>query len=129
MIISARYTNPDNTAAVAVTDDLGAVLISQQDSPQQWAALHAWGTPEAYVAPPAESRRIAKLTLIDRLDKGGKLAAAFTALGGPGARAYERWQASKTVDTSNDEVRALLTGIGCDPEAMLAPETDSELNA
>lgn len=128
MIISARYSNPENTAAIAVTDDRGAVLISQ-DSPEEWAALHAWGTPEAFVPPPAESRRIAKLTLIDRLDKAGKLAAAFTALGGPGARAYERWQASKTVDTSNGEVLALLTGIGCDPVQFLAPETDSELSA
>lgn len=54
-IISARYANAENTAAVAITAEKGAVLFEAVKA-DEWAALLAWGTPEAYEAPPAPVR-------------------------------------------------------------------------
>jgi hypothetical protein len=71
---------------------------------------------------PPPPPRIPKLLLIDRLIAAGKLEVAYAGLGGPGQPLYERWQASQTVDPMNHDVRALLSAIGCDIDAMLAPE-------
>ena len=49
--ISAAYTTEDESAAVAITEEAAAVLLSELDNPDQWAALHEWGMPDAYVAP------------------------------------------------------------------------------
>lgn len=49
--LSARYANAAHDAAVAVTAERGRVLIGRDDRPADWAALHAWGTPDAYEAP------------------------------------------------------------------------------
>jgi hypothetical protein len=49
--ISAQYANPDNTAAVALTQEVGYVAISAADTPHDWSDLHAWGTPSPYSAP------------------------------------------------------------------------------
>ncbi|MBC3540671.1 hypothetical protein ACFSC6_12335 [Rufibacter sediminis] len=37
--ISARYANPDHTAVEAVTEEVGAVLLSKADKPEEWASL------------------------------------------------------------------------------------------
>lgn len=50
-IISAAYANPQNTAAVVTTQEAGAVVLSQTDTPVDWAAMLAWGTPSAFAAP------------------------------------------------------------------------------
>lgn len=55
-IKAARFNAPDNTVAVLETEEAGFVLISQQDSPDLWAAMLAWGEPEAYVAPITQQR-------------------------------------------------------------------------
>ena len=51
-ILSAQYANPEHTAAVVMTQEAGAVLLSEADTPSDWAAMLAWGTPAAF-APPA----------------------------------------------------------------------------
>lgn len=80
----------------------------------------------AYLAAsvPAERVRLPKLTLIDRIDKAGKLDMAIAALGT--GKQKIRWDASSAVDPENEDVRALLKAIGCDVEEMLAPETAAE---
>ena len=54
-ITSANYANAENTAAVLMTQERGAVLVSQKDRPQLWQDLHAWitggGAVQAYIAP------------------------------------------------------------------------------
>ncbi|MCM0018909.1 MAG: hypothetical protein NBV67_02850 [Tagaea sp.] len=50
--LSAQYANAENTAAVAITKEASAVALSAADTPEEWAALLAWGTPTAYVAQP-----------------------------------------------------------------------------
>jgi len=54
--LSAQYANAENTAAVAVTVEAAAVVLSEADTPTEWAALIAWGTPDAYEAPAASPR-------------------------------------------------------------------------
>jgi len=74
--------------------------------------------------PEAPTRwEVRKLLIIDRLIADGRFAAAMAALGGPGAVAYERWQAALTIDSDDVQVRGLLTAIGADPDAILAPES------
>jgi hypothetical protein len=55
-IQSAKYANAENTSAVMQTTEAGAVLVSEVDTPTQWTALLAWGTPEAYEAPAPTAR-------------------------------------------------------------------------
>jgi hypothetical protein len=61
-IISAKYSNPDRTAVIAITEDRGAVLITEAPGKaDKWAALQAWiakgGTVSDYVAPVAKKAR------------------------------------------------------------------------
>lgn len=63
--------------------------------------------------------KLNKRVVVERLNKAGLLAQAFTALGGPGALAYERWSASTEVDPDNADVLALLNGIGADVSIIL----------
>lgn len=51
--LSAQYANAENTAAVAITQEAAAVALSAVDTPTEWAALHEWGTPSAFVPPSA----------------------------------------------------------------------------
>jgi ethanolamine utilization microcompartment shell protein EutL len=54
--ISAQYANSDNTAAVAITQEAAAVLLSQTDTPAAWQALHDADIEiAAYVAPAIET--------------------------------------------------------------------------
>lgn len=65
--ISARYSNADETAAVAMTKEAALVAISEADRPSEWAALTASGVLiEPYVAPPASPARIAKNAIWER---------------------------------------------------------------
>lgn len=73
-------------------------------------------------APPPPPRQVRKLLILDRLAGAGLFEAAMQALGGPGALAYERWQAASYIEDTDAEVRGLLTAIGADPDAILAPE-------
>ncbi len=41
-ILSARYGNEERTSAVVITQERGAVAISELDRPEAWAALLAW---------------------------------------------------------------------------------------
>lgn len=79
----------------------------------------------------AEPRRIDKRLLIERLAAAGQLAAAFKGLGGPGSIGYERWQASRYVNTEHPDVLALLNAItGNDAAkvtALLSDPTPEEL--
>lgn len=52
-IISAAYANAEHTAAILMTEEAARVLISENDTKAEWAAMLAWGKPAAYAAPPA----------------------------------------------------------------------------
>lgn len=65
--------------------------------------------------------RVSKATVIARLIAVGKLDAAEAALA-QDRSAYWRFQAAQELASDNAEARALLTAIGADPEAILAPE-------
>lgn len=54
--VSATYSNPEHTAASVETEEASWVSLSAADTPTQWADLHAWGTPSAYVAPASVPR-------------------------------------------------------------------------
>lgn len=56
-IVSAKYANPDGTAATLFTQEAGAVLVSQRDTPALWDAMLASTTPEPYAVVSVESRQ------------------------------------------------------------------------
>lgn len=50
-ILSARYANEDNTAAIIITKEAAAVLASQKDTPDLWETMLVAITPEPYDPP------------------------------------------------------------------------------
>jgi len=52
-IVTASFANEDNTAAVIMTAEAGAVLVSETDTPDLWPDVIAF-KPAAFV-PPAPS--------------------------------------------------------------------------
>ena len=72
--------------------------------------------------PPARTRYVRKLLILDRLSDAGLFDAAFAALGGPGEVGYERWQAAAEIAADDAQVRGLLAAIGAGPDVILAPE-------
>lgn len=48
-ILAAQLANPDGTSAILETEEFGLIAISEDDTPDLWAALTAWGTPEPFV--------------------------------------------------------------------------------
>lgn len=65
-ILSAAYANAEDTAAVAQTQEAGAVLLSAADTPAAWAAMLAAVEPAPYQAP-ALPRVVTPLAFMDRL--------------------------------------------------------------
>lgn len=51
-ILSARFANVDHSAAIIITKEAAAVLISEVDTPDLWSAMLASGVPAAYEAAP-----------------------------------------------------------------------------
>ncbi|MFD1944748.1 hypothetical protein [Paradevosia shaoguanensis] len=46
--ISARFANADHTSAIAMTAEAAEIALSPIDTPDDWADLLAWGTPEPF---------------------------------------------------------------------------------
>jgi hypothetical protein len=66
-ILSARWGNDDHTSAVALSEEVGHVAISEVDTPDMWAALMQWcsyGHRVEDVPPPPPP-----LTKADKLDR------------------------------------------------------------
>lgn len=119
-ITSAQWANADNTAFVAQTVEAGAV--AGEVNGRLHAELLASGvTVASYVAPPDESRRIAKLTIVERLVAAGKAQDAQTALASNASLSLMWGAAPELVPVDREDIRAFLTAIGADPDEVLAP--------
>lgn len=93
--LSAHYANEQNTAVVAITEEVAAVALSEVDTPADWDDLLQWadgdGTIGAFVPTDNVSPDINGAALDERqrqtakdeaaaLAKAGDLEAAFTKL-------------------------------------------------
>ena len=57
--LSAQYSNADNTAINAETIEVGCVLISEMDTPEEWQAVFESGiTVATYVTPETVSETL-----------------------------------------------------------------------
>lgn len=65
-MLSATYANEAATAAVVETVEAGAVMLSETDTPSEWAQMLANLTPAPFVPPPSAPRLIAKTTIYRR---------------------------------------------------------------
>jgi len=50
-ILSAAYANPEKTAALIITKEVAAKVVSLADTPDIWSEMLAWGEPAEYEAP------------------------------------------------------------------------------
>lgn len=82
--------------------------------------LAAGNTPDPADPEPVPVRYVSKYVILQRVAAAGKFAEAMAALGGPGELAYEMWSAAQEIDSSDAQVRALLTSIGLNPDEVLA---------
>ena len=97
-----------STVTVYENDGHGGVKISQV--PLTLEMLRAQGT--IYVR---------KLLILQRLAAVGKAEAALAALKADDLQ-YEMWSAATEIDAADEQVRAMLTAIGADPDEILKPE-------
>ena len=70
--------------------------------------------------PPTGAHAVSKLQIVDRLVAAGRWRAAKTALTADDL-AHDRWNAAVEIYSNDPQVRGLLTSIGADPDAILAP--------
>lgn len=113
--IFATHTDDQDVAALYPDADLytapdGSVAIEEDGT----FTLKASAELTAY------RRKVAKLTVIERLDAAGLFAAVMAALGGTGDLPYERWAASSEIYADDADFIAVLTSVGADPEVILA---------
>lgn len=52
-ISSAAYANREQTAAILQTQEAGAIVVSEADTPDLWDAMLGWGTPAEFAEPGA----------------------------------------------------------------------------
>jgi hypothetical protein len=108
-IVSARYANPENTAAEVITADAGAVLFSQADTPKEWAALKKRGGVLPYAAP-APSRTFKFLAFMDLFTESEQLALARAAMADAAVKLwYDRALGAEFVDLDDSRT---IAGVG-----------------
>lgn len=74
-----------------------------------------------YLKDPATIRvLVPKRVIVDRLHAAGKLEAARAAIDAADLYTRERWNTREAVYADDATARALLQGIGADPDAILA---------
>lgn len=83
--LSAQYANPNHGNAIAITAESGAVLLSEADTPELWAAMLAAVDPAAFEAPVATevARHQALLALLDSGITRAMIEAAIAAIADP----------------------------------------------
>jgi hypothetical protein len=112
MILSARYANVEHTAAVALTDDFGAVALSLIDTPEGWSELHAWGTPDDYAAPSDVPVSVTPLQARKAIRLAGLKAAVDAYVSNLSEEQQEEWEYCVTVDRANGLVVSAAGALG-----------------
>ena len=91
----------------------------REDTPE--SALAVWEEAQNAPPEPASPTRwmVPKLAVVERLETAGLRIAAKQALAQDDYQ-QDRWDAATEIASDDQAVRALLTGIGADPDAILA---------
>jgi hypothetical protein len=116
MILSARYANPDNTAIVAVFDDIGAKALSAADTPDLWDLAVSFG-PTPYVPPvpasvtPVQARRA--LRAAGLYDTVVSTVAAST-----DPDIQDTWEYAGAWERNNPHINNLAVALGLSPEQV-----------
>lgn len=121
-IISAVFANSEHTAALVMTQEAGEVALSLLDTPDAWAAMLEWGTPDEYVEPEPPRRMLRKSLVQQRLIEAGLMDRAYLVLTSQPA-AFARWFAPDHPEVYADDPDALamLAAIGADASTVMAP--------
>lgn len=119
----ATYKLTNGNTVIRAAD--GAFIPMVEDNTdyrnyQVWLA--AGNTPAPADPVPVEVHNVRKLTIIERLDVAGKLAAADAALAS-NTLLRMKWQAApELIPADYPDVVAFLTAIGADVPAIMAPD-------
>lgn len=115
-ILSAQYANADQSAAVLQTQEAGAVLASEHDTPDLWQQMLAEVTPADYVAPSLVPQSVTKRQAVQALILAGlddDVDALLASMPGvPGKLARAEWRESNTVERDRPLVAQLGAQLG-----------------
>lgn len=116
-IISAAYANEDHTAAVIQTQEAGAVLVSERDTPALWAQL-AQVLP--YAPPVTVPQVVSKFQAKAALLGAGLLSQVEQMMADPAADplAVLAWQNAQEFRRTSPTVAGMAAALGLDDAAL-----------
>ena len=127
-MISAAFANAENTAAVVMTQESAAVIISRDDTPERWAELIGSGMIIMPFVPMAEpvpkpTRRQLRLWLVRNGHSLAAVDAAIDAMPEPGrSEALIEWQDASEYDIAHPTVQDIGAALGITDLAQAARE-------
>lgn len=127
-MISATFANAENTAAVVMTQESAAVIISRDDTPERWHDLMASGMIIMPFVPRAEpvpkpTRRQLRLWLVRNGHSLAAVDAAIDAMPEPDrSEAMIEWQDASEYDINHPTVQDIGAALGITDLAQAARE-------
>lgn len=125
---AAAYANAEQTAAIVMTHEAAAIIVSRDDTPDCWADLMASGLTIAPFVPVAEpvpkpTRRQLRLWLVRNGHSLAAVDAAIDAMPEPErSEAMIEWQDASEYDIEHPTVQAIGSALGITDLAQTARE-------
>ena len=116
-ILSAAFANAEHTAAVIQTQEAGAVLVSEQDTPALWAQL---AQVQPYAPPVTVPQVVSKFQAKAALRGAGLLSQVETLMADPAADplAVLAWTDAQEFRRSSPTVLSMGAALGLDDAAL-----------
>ena len=121
MTIVAEYIDAAEAAIRAMIDGQEMIVPADTGNRHYRLILAAGVTITPFAAPPAPPLYVSRYVVVQRLDAGGLLADAHTALQAASLSVRMRWESATEIATDDPDAHALLASIGADPAVILAP--------
>lgn len=110
-ILSAVYANPDHTAAVIITKENAAVLVSSADTPEIWPDVLA-ASPQPFSATNPIPDMIPMWKAKAALAMAGKLSAANAAVSASGNDVLMlAWEYASEISRNSDALRTMASAL------------------
>lgn len=117
-ILSGQFANEDGTAAILMTAEAAAVLISAVDTPDLWAEMLAWGTPQAYAVPNPVPASVSRAQAKIALSRNGLLASVEQAVAAAGREVAIWFADALTWRRDNPNILSLGASLNLTPDQI-----------